>query len=319
MDMPPKLQAALEELMLSLSSKNLAEQAKVVSDRYRFQQRTGDSLLSRPDEAVAYALVRMPATFGAVFDALEQTLARTDPTAFRTLLDVGAGTGAATCAAVQLLSFQRIVCLERADAMRRIGQNLLSKSEIRPLPTWKNGDLTRGLHTEKADLVIASYMLNELAEQNRITALLSLWQATQKMLLIVEPGTPEGFRQIMRYRSVLLENGAFLIAPCPHHEPCPLSDEDWCHFSSRIARTKNHRRLKNAVLGYEDEKFCYLAASKTPASSPVARILRPVRIYPGHVHLTLCKPDGHAACVPVSKKDKDLYKKAKKAKWGSSF
>ena len=40
MDMPPKLQAALEELMLPLSSKNLAEQAKAVSDRYRFQQRT---------------------------------------------------------------------------------------------------------------------------------------------------------------------------------------------------------------------------------------------------------------------------------------
>lgn len=319
MDMPPKLQAALEELMFPLSSKNLAEQAKAVSDRYRFQQRTGNSLLSRPDEAVAYALVRMPATFGAVTSALEQTLARTNPTELHTLLDVGAGTGAATCAATQLLSFQRIVCLERAQAMSRIGQNLLSKSEIRPLQTWKNEDLTQSLNTEKADLVIASYMLNELAEQNRIKVLLNLWQATQKILLIVEPGTPEGYRQIMHYRSALLENGAFLIAPCPHHESCPLSDEDWCHFSCRLARTKQHRQLKNAVLGYEDEKFCYLAVSKSPVSAGSGRILRPIESHPGHIRLTLCQPGGQKVRITVSKKDKDFYKKAKKAKWGSSF
>ncbi len=319
MDMSPKLQAALQELMLPLSSKSVSEQAKAVSNRYRFQPRTGDSLLSRPDEAVAYALVRMPATFGAVFEALQQTLAEIDSTELHTLLDVGAGTGAATCAATQCLSFQRIVCLERAEAMHRIGQTLLSKAGLSPLPTWKSGDLTQGLKTQKADLVIASYMLNELSEQDRVQAVLSLWQATQKILLIVEPGTPEGYRQIMQHRSVLLENGAFIIAPCPHRELCPLSDDDWCHFSCRIARTKNHRRIKNAVLGYEDEKFCYLAVSKTPVSSSFSRILRPVHIYPGHVHLTLCQPDGHTARIPVSKKDKELYKKAKKAKWGSSF
>ena len=319
MDMPPKLQSALQEITQTHTLHTLAEHAQTVSDRYRFHPRTGDSLLSRPDEALAYALVRMPATFGAVTSALEQIIDRIHSTRIHSLLDVGAGTGAATWAAASFFPLQQITCLERTDVMRQTGQALMEKAGLTPSPDWLQADLTRGTITVNADLVIASYMLNELAEQNRIKVLLNLWQATQKILLIVEPGTPEGYRQIMHYRSALLENGAFLIAPCPHHESCPLSDEDWCHFSCRLARTKQHRQLKNAVLGYEDEKFCYLAVSKSPVSAGSRRILRPIESHLGHIRLTLCQPDGQKVRITVSKKDKDFYKKAKKAKWGSSF
>ena len=319
MDMPPKLQSALQEITQTHTLHTLAEHAQTVSDRYRFHPRTGDSLLSRPDEALAYALVRMPATFGAVTSALEQIIDRIHPTRIHSLLDVGAGTGAATWAAASFFPLQQITCLERTDVMRQTGQTLMEKAGLTPSPGWLQTDLTRGTITVSADLVIASYVLNELPENNRIDALARLWQAAKDTLLIVEPGTPQGYRQIMQYRTFLLKNGGFLIAPCPHAQACPLSTDDWCHFSCRLARTKQHRRIKQAELGYEDEKFCYLAVSKSPVSAGAGRILRPIESHPRHIRLTLCRPDGQKVRMTVSKKETALYKKAKKAKWGSSF
>lgn len=46
------------------------------------------------------------------------------------------------------------------------------------------------------DLVIASYVLNEMNHKDRIAVIKKLWDATKMMLLIVDPGTPVGYEQI---------------------------------------------------------------------------------------------------------------------------
>ena len=61
--------------------------------------------------------------------------------------------------------------------------------------------------------------------------------------------------------------GAHVIAPCPHAADCPLAAADWCHFAQRIERTKIHRSVKGAELGYEDEKFSYIAVARHPATT----------------------------------------------------
>ena len=43
---------------------------------------------------------------------------------------------------------------------------------------------------EEADLVIVSYVLNEMKKEERIKVLEKIWNATKDVLIIIEPGTP---------------------------------------------------------------------------------------------------------------------------------
>jgi len=64
------------------------------------------------------------------------------------------------------------------------------------------------------------------------------------MLLIVEPGTPAGYKNITEARRVLVESGAHIAAPCTHENTCPMEGNDWCHFTCRISRSRLHRLMK---------------------------------------------------------------------------
>ena len=81
-------------------------------------------------------------------------------------------------------------------------------------------------------------------------------------------------------RDILLREGAFLLAPCPHSGPCPLQSPDRCHFSCRVSRSRLHRMLKGGEAPYEDEKFTYLIFSRTPGT-PTGRIIRRAQRLPG--------------------------------------
>jgi ribosomal protein RSM22 (predicted rRNA methylase) len=97
-----------------------------------------------------------------------------------------------------------------------------------------------------------------------------------------------------------------------------MTGSDWCHFAVRLERSAEHRQAKDVSLGYEDEKYSYLIASKIPSSLPTARILRPPQRRSGHTILTLCS-EGHVQQSTISKKQKDLYKQSRKADWGDCW
>ena len=52
-----------------------------------------DTLLSKEKEALAYSIMRMPATFCAVMTALKNTRSIAGDLEIKTVLDIGAGTG----------------------------------------------------------------------------------------------------------------------------------------------------------------------------------------------------------------------------------
>ena len=37
-----------------------------------------------------------------------------------------------------------------------------------------------------------------------------------------------------------------------------MKDGNWCHFAKRLERSQIHMAAKDALLGYEDEKFLML-------------------------------------------------------------
>ena len=82
--------------------------------------------------------------------------------------------------------------------------------------------------------------------------------------MIVEPGTTAGYRRVLAARDAVIAAGGSTLAPCPHDASCPLPDGDWCHFSTRLPRSRTHRLAKGAERGFEDEKFAYVVLCRAP-------------------------------------------------------
>jgi ribosomal protein RSM22 (predicted rRNA methylase) len=116
----------------------------------------------------------------------------------------------------------------------------------------------------------------------------------------------------------VIDAGGFTVAPCPHDLPCPLPEDDWCHFGARLPRSKLHRRAKGVELGYEDEKFSYAVLSRAPVRKASARIIRQPQVRSGHVNLVTSEADG-IHTQTVSRKQGTLYKDARGAAWGDAI
>jgi ribosomal protein RSM22 (predicted rRNA methylase) len=225
----------------------------------------------------------------------------------RSLLDVGAGPGVAAWAAVAAWpTLEQLTLVEAEPEMIAAGR------ELTPGARWVQADVStaRG----PADLVVVSYVLGELHKPVG----LPLWEQTADTIVFVEPGTPAGYHRILDARASVIEAGGFTVAPCPHDAPCPLPEDDWCHFGVRLPRSKLHRRAKGVELGYEDEKYSYAVLSRQPVAKAAARIIRQPQVRSGHVNLITSEADGIQART-VSRKLGPLYKEARGAAWGDAI
>ena len=52
-----------------------------------------------------------------------------------------------------------------------------------------------------------------------------------------------------------------------------MMGDDWCHFSVRLPRSREHMHAKRAKVPFEDERFAYLAVSRMGAVTGLSRIL----------------------------------------------
>ena len=310
------LLVAVDELLQAVDPEDLASEYEALSDRYRSGLATPRRLTYAA--VMSYAAARLPATLGAtmrVFADLHLGLPEWRP---RTALDLGAGLGSGGWAAAAAFpSIDRIAFIERANEMSEVGASLARNS---PLPAvagarWMARDAT--IPSDTSDLVLAAYVLGEVPPKEQAATVDRWWDATADCLVLIEPGTPDGYRRLMDARHELVRRGATIAAPCPHDEPCPLRGDDWCHFIARVERSAAHRTAKSAVLSYEDEKYAYVAATRlSPTTDP--RVIRhPVR-RAGHVRLTVCDTDG-ASEVVVSRKQGSMYRAARQAQWGDRF
>jgi len=66
------------------------------------------------------------------------------------------------------------------------------------------------------DLIVLSYALSECDDRLCEQVLNQAWKHTKQYLIVIEPGTPYGYASLLKTRQHLIEQGAFLIAPCPH-------------------------------------------------------------------------------------------------------
>lgn len=306
-NIPPSFQNRIDEFLQGHKGATIQSYNQLSR---RYHNPTPEFGFKDKTETIAYLAARMPATFSAVSHVFHQFREDFTPQSF---LDLGAGPGTgAIAASLHWPSLETISLVEQDTWMVEIGEHLLK--EIPQSITYRQSNITHSLN-ETADLVLLSYVINEWPLQDQISMVERAWKAATKALTIIVPGTPTHYQNLMFLRQWLIEQGGHIVAPCPHHKSCPLKSPDWCHFSERVARTSQHRRLKKGTLSYEDEKFSYLIVSKENLLESGSRIIRYPIKKPGHVTLDLCEKSGLSRKT-ISKKDKVLYAKAKKVCWG---
>lgn len=316
MELPAILRAAVDRALEGVALSELQRAADTLSSRYRAELRDGRLHLSDDLAARAYLAARLPATYAAVrasLDSAAEVMPGFEP---KSLLDVGAGPGTALWAASDCWpTIASATMIEASPSIRKLGEELSQQSGIESVE-WRAADVARGVEAEKADLVTLAYVLDELSPEQGLALVDRLWAATSGLLVVVEPGTPAGWRRILAVRKLLVERGAHLAAPCPHSLDCPIAEPDWCHFSRRVARSRVHRQTKRGDVPWEDEKYIYIAASRLPSEAFSARVLAPARGGSGKVQLKLCQSDGAVEEKLLTKRDGDVFKKARRSDWG---
>ena len=97
MQIPNELRAALNASLEGIPRGPLTERAERISSLYRGGAGSAIAIRDQTD-ALAYAITRSPATYGAVHNTLTRLQERNPAFAPQSALDLGSGTGAASWA-----------------------------------------------------------------------------------------------------------------------------------------------------------------------------------------------------------------------------
>ncbi|WP_027581283.1 small ribosomal subunit Rsm22 family protein [Bradyrhizobium sp. Ai1a-2] len=314
-DLPVELKAALDAKLQGFSRNEAASRAAAISRTYR--DGGGSGTIKSETDALAYVLARMPATYAAIVASLNAFVEIRPDFAPSSLLDIGAGPGTASWAAAQTFpSLQRFVLLDANATLRALALELAG-TRLRDA-RYELGPARKLLaDAEPADLVVASYMVGEIDEAERTALAGLMWEKTGEVLVIVEPGTPAGYARIIALRAQLIAAGAHVVAPCPHDEECPLEAPDWCHFSQRLSRSRAHMQVKGAEVPFEDERFAYVALTRTPAPNRPSRVLAQPVVGKADVTAKLCTPEG-LSIAKIPRRAKADYARARRWRWGDA-
>ena len=317
------LRAAIDAMLDGQSLGALARVAAQQSDFYRARapHEYRAPVVDSEQAALAYLAWRLPATHGAVWEALSATARCLPEHAPTSLLDLGAGPGTGMWAACDVWpSLGRLVAVEQSPAFIEVGRALAQGgSTALQAARWIHRSATQPVDEDAPhDLVTVAYLLGELPEADRTALLRNAWHVASGVLVVVEPGTTAGFELIVTARAELVAAGGTVIAPCPHSEQCPMDRPDWCHFSARVQRSRTHRTVKQGNLGYEDERYSYVAVARTERTATGDRVIHTPHVSRAEIRLDLCTRTGIEQ-IAVPRRDKAAYKRARKSRWGDLF
>ena len=306
--LPNELRNAVRRLISGQGG--FAAQAKRMSEHYRGGGRSDSTL-----DLNAYLVTRMPATFAAVKACLNEVPQHIAPL---TMLDVGSGPGTASWAATEAFpDISKITFLDNNKQFLQQAKSMATQSPNQALRkvTALHGNLEKFPDDLSADLVVAAYALAELPVTTASAIAHSLWRACSNTLIIIEPGTPQGFARIKEARLSLIASGAHILAPCTHSSSCPMESPGWCHFKVRLARSREHLHAKNAKVPFEDEKFSYVIASRYASQRQSSRILAPPAETKVEITFKVCSEAGITR-QSITRRDKAEYKQVRKLEWG---
>ncbi|MDQ4037881.1 MAG: small ribosomal subunit Rsm22 family protein, partial [Actinomycetota bacterium] len=211
-DLPGALRHALDAELGGYSNRELAEAAHRLSDRYRADQPASQPILASPLDSAAYLTTRMPATYAAARQACDRLSAARPEFRPRSLLDLGGGTGACTWAVAD--AFPSLVSshlVDSSESALAAAARMLTHSRLQVTHDTARLDRTGGwTATTGFDLAVCGFLLGELDTAAQDAVILEMARAAP-VVAIIEPGTPAGYRRMLRARAALLAAGRLLL------------------------------------------------------------------------------------------------------------
>jgi len=310
--LPQALREAVDALLEGVSRKDLAARAQAISAAYRGGGGS-DRAVADVLDTLAYVVARLPATYAVARAVLDDVRTALPGFAPNSLLDVGAGPATASWAARGVWpSIAKLTLTDSNPHFLDLARKLS--------PATQAEFLTRDLRRDElsaADLIVAGYILAEIPAAAQRQTVERLLDAALDVLVLIEPGTPEGFARIRAAREVAIAKGTHVLGPCTHANVCPMTKTDWCHFSQRLPRSRDHMQAKGASVPYEDERYAWLAVGRRRRSAfeGRARVLAPPKETKPGIEFKLCTADGLENRF-VPRRDKPAFAALRKAQWG---
>lgn len=256
----------------------------------------------------AYARTRL-----AVRECLENKRFEKSPDVLR-ICDIGAGTGAAGLAALHECAIRFPECalqLELVDLSRETaslsrsifdsGKSIWPHASI----SYTYADASSFQPARPADMIISSFAVNEWMEHREVS---ELYAWTDRMmaslvpgglLIVLEPSLRFVVERIERLRDYVAQAGRYqIVAPCPHHAPCPMLAEKrgWCHEVREWTPPESlrwiNRKLRRDVHLLKFSMLALQRQSPEPNVTPWMRLVSPVRKEKGKFTCHSCGSDG---------------------------
>lgn len=255
----------------------------------------------------------------------------------KSCFDFGAGASpSGSCFAERFPNAELVFAVEPNAYMRKMGRFLTKDKQSF---VWAENVVESAYlgENKQFDVTVCSFVLEEVksaGERQKIVEMMLERTSDNGFALFVLPGTPMGFRYLNDLRERIRKESRDdwnIIAPCPHHERCPLanSGQNWCRFEqdwprfpkSVLPKLPSERMLIRS-------KFCYLVVRKgakgegrtTAAEQSLDwdRIIRPVKRKGRHSVVFLCNRKGEVEQRVVAKSHERQfgYKESKRLKWG---
>lgn len=307
MVLPEDVRRKIADFYEGQNKNSLFETREGMTLKYKTNQAINKSVFEKENDSLVYAISRMPATFTVIYRLLNDLVSQGRLKEISSVLDIGSGTGAGYFACKELFENISISLFERDKNMIEVFKRFETGTEV------ERFDFLKDDIRVKSDLVMSSYVFSELNEEGRKIALNKMLDASNRYVLIIDTGTPRTYENFMRLKKLVYDLGYKVTAPCLS-EKCGLKN-DYCQFYARVERSSLMKMSKNATLSYEDEKYFYLLIDKNTENETTfvgsARVIYRPKITTNFVELKLCTKDG-VQVKNITKKDKELYKKAKK-------
>lgn len=306
MILPEKVRQKLGTFFAGQNKNSLFESREGLTVKYKSNQAVNRSVFESQRDSMVYAISRMPATYAVLYTLLNDLIKQHKIEDVSSIIDIGSGTGAGFFACSELFANAEIALFERDKNMIDVFCQFETGVGV------ERFDLIKNNLEKKADLVMSSYVFSELSEDGRVKSLQKMLDASNRFVLIVDTGTPRTYENFMKLKKLVYDWGYEVSAPCMSQK-CGLKN-DYCQFYARVERFGLMMLAKNASLPYEDEKYFYLLIDKQSSlfnAQLENRVIYRPKLTGNFVELKLCSQNG-VEIRNITKKDKDLYKKAKK-------
>lgn len=229
------------------------------------------------------------------------------------IIDWGCGTGVASREVATWSGIKQITLMDQSPLALNFTQQ-----------QWCNSNITTHLQPigstfAPKSLLLLSHVLGELSDTE--AEKLALQASLVDEVIWVEPGSRNISRKLSQIRTIFIEAGHHLIAPCVHALACPMlqreQERHWCHFfaspPTEVFQSAFWHEVSHQLgIDLRSLPYSYLALSRHHSPSwntGAERLIGHPRSYKGYGKLFCCGASGLHERTLQKRDNPELFKR----------